>query len=64
MRKTPSTAFISYRREDSAGHAGRLFDRLVAQLGRDRVFRDIDTILPGENFIEGIRKRINASDVP
>lgn len=23
--------FISYRRDDSAGHAGRLFDRLVAR---------------------------------
>jgi hypothetical protein len=30
--------FISYRREDSAGHAGRLFDRLGAKFGRERVF--------------------------
>jgi hypothetical protein len=28
--------FISYRREDSAGHAGRLFDRLGAKFGRER----------------------------
>jgi TIR domain len=57
------TVFISYRREDSAGHAGRLFDRLVSRLGRDHVFRDVDNIKPGENFIEAIRRRINASDV-
>jgi len=58
-----STVFISYRREDSAGHAGRLFDRLVSKLGRDRVFRDVDNIGPGENFIEAIRQTIAASDV-
>jgi ankyrin repeat protein len=58
-----STVFISYRREDSAGHAGRLFDRLASKLGRDHVFRDVDNIRPGENFIEAIRNKIKASDV-
>jgi len=57
------TVFISYRREDSAGHAGRLFDRLASKLGRGHVFRDVDNIRPGENFIEAIRQRISASDV-
>jgi hypothetical protein len=36
-----SGVFISYRRQDSAGHTGRLFDRLQARVGRDRVFMDI-----------------------
>ena len=36
--------FISYRRDDSAGHAGRLFDRLADYFGREQVFIDIDTI--------------------
>ena len=58
-----STVFISYRREDSAGHAGRLFDRLASKLGRDHVFRDVDNIRPGENFTEAIRRKIEASDV-
>ena len=58
-----STVFISYRREDSAGHAGRLFDRLVSRFGRDRVFRDVDNVKPGENFIETIRQTINTSEV-
>jgi uncharacterized protein len=61
--RTSSTVFISYRREDSAGHSGRLFDRLVSKLGRDRVFRDVDDIMPGENFSEAIRQRIESSDV-
>jgi len=27
--------FISYRREDSGGHAGRLYDRLNARFGNE-----------------------------
>lgn len=49
-----TSVFLSYRREDSAGHTGRLHDRLVDQLGRDRVFLDIDNIQPGDDFIEAI----------
>jgi len=41
--------FISYRRADSAGHAGRLNDDLTRLLGR-RVFMDVADIAPGERF--------------
>lgn len=57
------TIFISYRREDAIGHAGRLFDRLVEQFGREHVFRDIDTLAAGDDFVEVVRKKINDSDV-
>jgi hypothetical protein len=53
--------FISYRREDSPGHAGRLYDRLAAKYGRDTVFRDIDAIRPGANFVERIDAAIDSS---
>ena len=33
--------FISYRREDSAGFAGRLFDRLRSRFGENRIFMDV-----------------------
>lgn len=46
--------FVSYRREDSSGHAGRLYDRLVERFGNDRVFMDIDAIRPGTDFAEMI----------
>jgi class 3 adenylate cyclase/tetratricopeptide (TPR) repeat protein len=46
--------FLSYRREDSAGHAGRLFDALVDAFGKDSVFMDIDTITPGQDFAKAI----------
>ncbi len=39
--------FISYRRDDSSGHAGRLYDRLSDHFGPDQVFMDLDTIKPG-----------------
>jgi hypothetical protein len=46
--------FISYRREDSAGHAGRLYDRLAARFGPERVFMDVDSIKPGADFVDSI----------
>ena len=54
--------FISYRREDAAGHAGRLCDRLTARFGGDRVFMDIQDINPGENFANSIEATIATCD--
>jgi len=42
--------FISYRRDDSSGHVGRLYDALSAHFGRKRLFFDIDHIAPGQDF--------------
>ena len=42
--------FINYRREDSAGFAGRLADSLGAWFGPERVFRDVGGIDYGEDF--------------
>ena len=58
-----SGIFVSYRREDTAGHAGRLFDRLVEHFGRDRIFMDIDTIEPGEDFVTVIENAVGSCDV-
>ncbi len=41
---------LSYRRSDSAGIAGRLFDRLRNRFGKDSVYMDIDSIPYGTNF--------------
>jgi hypothetical protein len=60
---TGTSIFISYRRDDSAGHAGRLYDRLAARFGAERVFQDVDAIEAGADFVETIRARIAASDV-
>lgn len=54
--------FISYRREDSAGHSGRLFDKLRERFGKDRVFMDIAGIDPGVDFVEAIEKAVGSCD--
>jgi len=54
---------ISYRREDTAGHAGHLYDILVEHFGSAQVFRDVDTIAPGDDFVEIIEKSIGTADV-
>lgn len=43
--------FISYRRCDTTGEAGRLAESLEQQLGSASVFRDADDIVPGEDFV-------------
>ena len=55
--------FISYRREDSAGHSGRLHDSLQAHFGPENVFMDLDDIDSGQNFAEAIQSAIRSSDV-
>jgi len=58
-----SGIFISYRREDSGGHAGRLFDRLRDHFGKKRVFMDVTRIEPGEDFVEAIDRAVGSCDV-
>jgi hypothetical protein len=55
--------FISYRREDSSGWAGRLYDRLSQRFGDENIFMDIDTIDPGLNFVEVIQQAVGSCDV-
>ena len=54
---------VNYRRDDSAAYAGRLADRLREHFGRENVFVDIDTIRPGEDFVDRIDQSIAACDV-
>lgn len=54
--------FISYRREDSAGYAGRLYDGLRQHFGAERVFMDVAGIEPGMDFEIEIEKAIGACD--
>jgi len=57
-----SGVFLSYRREDSAGFAGRLADRLEAEFGAGSVFRDVDDIRPGEDFQQAIDSQLRSVD--
>src|SRR2546421_2207358 len=55
--------FLSYRRQDSPGHAGRLHDRLATRFGMENVFIDVDAIEPGLDFREVIDSAVGACDV-
>lgn len=57
-----SSIFISYRRDDSAPYAGRLYDRLTAHFGAGEVFMDIDQIEPGEDFVEVIERKVGGCE--
>jgi hypothetical protein len=46
--------FISYRRDDTEGEAGRLFDDLSRTLGENSVFMDVTGINPGVDFRKAI----------
>ena len=50
--------FISYRRDDSAGYAGRVRDRLERELGRDLLFMDVDAIPLGSNFSKVLHEEV------
>ena len=55
--------FINYRREDSIGTAGRLFDRLAGSFGRNNLFMDIDHIPAGVDFVDYLNGQVAACDV-
>jgi F-box protein 11 len=55
--------FISYRREETAGQAGRLYDRLSGRFGADRVFMDVDSVAFGMDFVQAVTEAVAGCDV-
>lgn len=53
---------LSYRRADSPGFARALRERLVRELGADRVFLDVETIEAGADFREGLRTAVSTAE--
>lgn len=49
--------FLNYRRDDTAGHAGRLFDRLNWRFP-GRVFRDVTGIGLGLDFVQEVERKL------
>jgi hypothetical protein len=50
--------FISYRRDDSGGHVGRLYDALSARFGPKRLFFDIGSIGAGQDFVQVLQDAV------
>lgn len=55
--------FISYRRDDTEGEAGRLFDDLSRFFGESTVFMDVAGINPGADFRKAIDDNIASCGV-
>jgi TIR domain/PASTA domain len=54
--------FVNYRREETSGHAGRLYDLLAERFGEEHVFMDVDTIQPGADFAEAVSEAVGTCD--
>jgi serine/threonine protein kinase len=52
--------FVCYRQDDSADVSGRIHDHLVAALGQDSVFKDVDSIPLGANFKTYLESVVNS----
>ena len=55
--------FLSYRRNDTGGEAGRLTDALQYKLGQRLVFRDVISISPGDQFDTALEKQLAIAKV-
>jgi glycerophosphoryl diester phosphodiesterase len=60
---TPGRIFISYRQQDSAYPAGWLYDRLAERFGNGQVFKDVDSIGLGADFVEVITNAVASCEV-
>lgn len=58
-----SRIFISYRRADSEGYVGRLYDHLAQQFRPEEIFFDVDAIRPGDDFVEALEEAVKQCEV-
>jgi hypothetical protein len=62
-RERPARAvFVSYRRSDAAGEAGRLADHLASALGEPSVFLDVAAIAAGDDWRSRLDTALDACD--
>lgn len=63
MNADGTQIFLSYRRDDSAGYAGWLAYCLEERFGRPNVFRDVNTIEAGVDFMDQVTRTLRQTDV-
>jgi hypothetical protein len=54
--------FISYRQGEAGTDAGWLYDQLAERFGKENVFRDIDTLPLGTDWVHQIEDSISRAD--
>ena len=55
--------FINYRRDDTPGVAGRLFDYLASKYSRRELFMDVDAVQPGLDFAKQLDTQVSQCHV-
>lgn len=58
-----SRIFINYRRQDSEGHVGRLYDHLKTRFSASDIFMDVEAMAPGVDFVDELEKAVSACEV-
>jgi hypothetical protein len=58
-----NAVFIAYRRSDSPGYTGRIYDGVVKDLGKHQVFRDVGSLKPGRNFVEQVEAALQRTRI-
>ena len=55
--------FLNYRREETAYATGWLYDRLAERFGGGQIFKDVDSIELGDDFVDVITAAVGSCDV-
>ena len=55
--------FINYRRSDTEGYAGRVFEALRRPIGASNLFMDVDSMKPGQDFVRALDEAVAGCDV-
>ncbi len=63
MTTTGGRIFISYRRQETAWPARQLYEALCERYGASQVFKDVDNIAPGEDFVERVSSTVTSCRV-
>jgi len=58
-----ASIFVSYRREGGSGFAGRIEADLQRRFGQVEVFRDVDDLAAGEDFVQGLERALGSCRV-
>jgi hypothetical protein len=63
MELTTGTIFINYRKDDSSWNALALYNELQKYFAKEQIFKDFNTILPGDDFTISIQNALAKCDV-
>lgn len=63
MASLPGTIFINYRKDDSSWNALALYNELQKYFSKEQIFKDFNTILPGDDFVVSIDNALRKCDV-